>query len=62
MTAGIYLDKKVGDAVTAGDKLATVYGSDKGKVQAAAEELAKAYVIGDDRPERNRLIHKVIGL
>ena len=62
MTAGIYLDKKVGDAVATGDKLATVYGSDKGKVQAAAEELATAYVIGDDRPERNRLIHKVIGL
>ena len=62
MTAGIYLDKKVGDIVAAGDKPATVYGNDKGKVESAAEELAKAYVIGDDRPERNRLIHKVIGL
>lgn len=62
MTAGIYLEKKTGDAVKAGDKLATVYGNDKEKVRAATAELAKAYVIGDDRPERHDLIHKVIGL
>jgi pyrimidine-nucleoside phosphorylase len=62
MTAGIYLYKKAGDIVKAGDVLATVYGNDENKVKAAADELAKAYVIGDDRPERRRLIHKVIGL
>lgn len=62
MTAGIYLYKKAGDTVKAGDVLATVYGNDENKVKAAADELAKAYVIGDDRPERRRLIHKVIGL
>lgn len=62
MTAGIYLHKKAGDAVNAGDILATVYGNDEDKVMLAAGELAKAYVIGDDEPERNRLIHKVIGL
>lgn len=62
MTAGIYLEKKTGDVVKTGDKLATVYGNDKEKVRAAAAELAKAYVIGDDRPERQDLIHKVIGL
>ncbi len=62
MTAGIYLHKKAGDAVKAGDILATVYGSDENKVKVAAGELANAYVIGDDRPEIGRLIHKVIGL
>ena len=62
MTAGIYLEKKTGDVVKIGDKLATVYGNDKEKVRAAAAEVAKAYVIGDDRPENHDLIHKVIGL
>jgi len=62
MTAGIYLHKKAGDAVNAGEKLATVYGNDENKVKEAAGELAKAYVIEDDRPERRKLIHKVIGL
>lgn len=62
MTAGVFLHKKGGDQVSTGDKLATVYGRDENKVKAAASELEKAYVIGDDRPERRKLIHKVIGL
>ena len=62
MTAGIYLHKKAGDAVCAGEKLATVYGNDEEKVKVAAGELAKAYEIGDDRPAAGKLIHKVIGL
>ncbi len=62
MTAGIYLYKKAGDAVKAGEKMAAVYGNDESKVKAAAGELAKAYVIGYDTPETGRLIHKVIGL
>ncbi len=62
MTAGIYLEKKAGNAVQAGDKLATVYGNDEDKVKAAAAELAAAYEIGDHRPEKSELIYKVIGL
>ena len=41
-TAGIYFYKKVGDAVTAGDKVATVYGSDANIVQKAADRIAKS--------------------
>ena len=62
MAAGIYLNKKVGDAVAAGEKLATVYGNDQNKVKAAADELAKAYIIENEVPEKRTLIHKVIGL
>lgn len=61
MTAGICLDKKVGDAVTAGEKLATVYGNDMDKVKAAAAELERAYEIAPDRSEARPLIHKIIG-
>ena len=62
MTAGIYLHKKVGDAVSAGEKLATVYGNDESRVKAAAEELKLAYEIAAERPETRPLIHKIIGL
>lgn len=61
MTAGIYLHKKAGDAVKAGEVLAAVYGSDERKTAAAAEELKDAYEIAADRPEARPLIHKVIG-
>ncbi len=62
MTAGIYLHKKVGEAVSAGEKLATVYGNDENRVKAAAEELKLAYEIAEDRPAARPLIHKIIGL
>lgn len=60
LSAGIYLHKKVGDEVSAGDLLATVYGSDKNKVEKAAEEAARAFQIGNDKPEKQALIKKVI--
>lgn len=62
MAAGIYLNKKAGDVVLEGELLAVVYGNDHEKVKAAAAELAKAYVIGNEKPEERPLIHKVIGL
>lgn len=62
MAAGIYLDKKVGDAVAEGELLATVYGNDEEKVRAAGEELKKAYTIGNKCPEKQPLIHNIIGL
>lgn len=62
MTAGIYLNRKAGDKVSAGDLLATVYGNDEARVKAAAEELKRAYEIGKSEPEKRTLIHKVIGL
>lgn len=62
MTAGIYLNKKTGDAVEQGEVLATVYGMDEAKVKAGAEELRKAYVIGSEKPKERALVKKIIGL
>ncbi|MCB6994615.1 pyrimidine-nucleoside phosphorylase [bacterium 210820-DFI.6.37] len=62
MTAGLYLYKKVGEAVLEGQLLAAVYGNDEEKVQAGAEELLAAYEIGDEKPEKRKLVKKVIGL
>lgn len=62
VAAGIYLNKKVGDAVLEGELLATVYGNDEAKVETGARELEKAYKIGDICPPKEELIQKVIGI
>ena len=61
MTAGIYLDKKVGESVKKGDRLATVFGNDQNRVKTAAAELKDAFEMAVDRPEERPLIHKIIG-
>jgi len=60
MAAGVILGKKVGDKVSAGDILATVYGSDADKVETGAAEMRKAFQVGRDVPQREELIKKII--
>ncbi|MDO4395877.1 MAG: pyrimidine-nucleoside phosphorylase [Clostridia bacterium] len=62
LSAGIYLHKKVGDRVAAGDVLATVYGNDQDKLAIGAAEAMRAFVIGDDAPEKEALVKEVLGL
>lgn len=62
LSAGVYVHKKVGDAVEAGDVLATFYGNDEGKVEAAVREASKAFVIGSQPAEAPKLIKEIIGL
>lgn len=62
LSAGIYLHKKVGDRVAVGDVLATVYGNDQAKLEIGAAEAKKAFVIGDDAPEKEALVKEVLGL
>ena len=56
LSAGILLRKKVGDPVTKGDVLAEVSGRDSLKVRLAAEEAAKAFLIGPAAPEQGPII------
>ena len=58
-TAGIVLDKKYGEFIKKGERLATVYGN-KGKTDTAAEELIKAYGFSAEKPDKKPLIYKVI--
>lgn len=60
LSAGIILEKKVGDRVARGDLLARVYGSDKSKVANAAEEAAKAFKTGKTKPETSPIIKKIV--
>ena len=62
LSAGIYLHKKVGDKVAAGDVLATAYGNDQAKLEIGAAEAMHAFVIGDDAPEKEALVKEVLGL
>lgn len=48
LSVGIILEKKNGDAVSDGEALATIYGNDDAKMQAAYEKIAHAYEIAKE--------------
>lgn len=60
LSAGINVNKKVGDPVSKGDVLATVFGNDKSKVEKGAEEAKRAFIISREKPEKKKLILKII--
>ncbi len=51
LAVGVVLHKKRGDAVRAGESLATIHARDMASAESAAELLRRAYTIGADRPE-----------
>lgn len=55
-TAGIRIEKKTGDYVTAGDTIATLYSSSDSGFLSAADMLVKAYTIGTEKPAPEKLI------
>jgi pyrimidine-nucleoside phosphorylase len=59
---GIVLHKKVGDVVSAGEPLATIYYNAEARAARAKQILEKSYQIADSAPREQRpLIHRVIG-
>lgn len=52
---------KIGERVEAGDVLAVVHANDEAKLAEARAEIAKAVVIGEERPRTTRLVEAVIG-
>ncbi len=48
-TAGIVLNKKVGDDVKSGEVLAYIHTNDEGKLQGATENIREAFVISDKK-------------
>jgi thymidine phosphorylase len=59
---GIMVHKKVGDAVSAGEPLCTVYYNSAERLAAAAPLIEKSYTIGAAAPLQARpLVHRVIG-
>lgn len=60
-TAGIYLHKKVGEKVSRGDVLATIYGNNKKKVELAVKEVQKAYVVNKEKTAAPKLVKQILG-
>ncbi len=60
--AGVYLHKKVGDKVARGDVIATVYGNNKKKVEAAIKDVEAAYTLGQEKVQVPKLVKQVLGL
>ena len=57
---GVVLEKKVGDAVRAGDCLAVIHASDDAAARRAERELLECYVIGKKASEASAFIKGVI--
>lgn len=55
-SAGIYIGKKVGEAVSKGEALCTVYSDDEAKLALAVSEARDAFEISDEKPEEGELI------
>ncbi len=60
MSAGIVLNKKTGDYVKKGDLLATLYSCNKNSFEASKERFLSALEIGNEKPEDEPLISKII--
>ena len=58
--AGIYLDKKYGDHVAAGDAVAVLYAENKNRTAAGIARLQEAYTIGAEPPPPLRLIYGAV--
>lgn len=60
LSVGILLKKKNGDAVTAGETLAVIYGNDRGKMQTAAIKIQNAYEITAEQEKIQPVVRKYI--
>ena len=56
LQVGIILNKKIGDFVNKGDKLATIYANDIERAKDTENELLKTYKIGQEKIEENTII------
>ncbi|HKM00081.1 MAG TPA: pyrimidine-nucleoside phosphorylase [Mobilitalea sp.] len=60
LSVGIHIHKKLGDKVTEGEALATIYANDANKLLEAKKRLLNAYVIGKEKPVIPPYIYSVI--
>lgn len=60
LSSGVYLEKKAGDYVDAGEKIAVLYGNDKRKMQEALERIQSAYSYSSEKVKILPMVHAVI--
>lgn len=59
-SAGIIVYKKVGEHISVGDVIATLYSNKEQAFDAAEKKVLGAITVADERPEDQRLIYRVI--
>ncbi len=57
LAVGLVLQKKVGDAVQAGEPLAIIHANDREKLEAAKQRFLNACTFSDTAPKKRPLIH-----
>lgn len=60
LSVGLVLNKKVGDFVRAGEKLAVIYANDSEKLRSAKERFLKAYSFSETPVEKKKLIKGIV--
>ncbi|HHV12259.1 MAG TPA: pyrimidine-nucleoside phosphorylase [Clostridiales bacterium] len=60
ISVGVKIHKKLGDHVTKGEALATLYANDGNKLKEAKERLLKAYVIGENKVEKPKTVYAIV--
>ena len=60
LSVGILINKKVGDKVVKGGKIATLYANDNERLSAAVTELEQAYSYSGEAVEKPKLIKTII--
>jgi thymidine phosphorylase len=61
LTAGLVLHIDLGEKITVGQKIATLYTSDPGKLESAEEMLLSSLKLSETVPENTpKLIYKII--
>ena len=60
MSVGVVLHKKVGDAVSFGESIATIYGNKKDAVELANQKLKDAYGFSNEKVTPKPMILEVI--
>lgn len=60
MTAGVILNKKVGDYVEKGEVIATLYTNDITKIEEARKKMEEAIKITEEKPKKEKMILEII--
>ena len=60
LTVGIKIHKKLGDKVTKGEALATLYANDSRKLAEAKERLTGAYLLSQAEPQKPKNVYAIV--
>ena len=60
-SAGIIIDKKTGDKIKKGEKIATLFTNNETSLQDAEKTYLSALTVSAEKPEEKPLIYKIIG-